>query len=74
MHQESSFKTPRDVIQRCAGIDAVDAADGRRFGVRNIWDPQQNIEGGARYMRFLLDLFGDDVSSRLRATTLVKVQ
>jgi membrane-bound lytic murein transglycosylase MltF len=31
----------------------------RRFGVSKIWDPQQNIEGGARYMRFLLDQFGD---------------
>src|SRR6187455_2004519 len=32
-----------------------------RFGVTNIWDPKQNIEGGARYMRFLLDLFDGDV-------------
>ena len=30
-----------------------------RYGVTNIFDPRQNIEGGARYMRFLLDLFGD---------------
>lgn len=32
-----------------------------RFGVRNRFDPRQNIEGGARYMRFLLDFFGNDV-------------
>jgi soluble lytic murein transglycosylase-like protein len=32
-----------------------------RFGITNIWDPKQNIEGGARYMRFLLDLFSGDV-------------
>jgi len=32
-----------------------------RFGVTNIWDPKQNIEGGARYIRFLLDLFSGDV-------------
>jgi soluble lytic murein transglycosylase-like protein len=32
-----------------------------RFGVTNIWDPKQNIEGGARYMRFLLNLFNGDV-------------
>jgi soluble lytic murein transglycosylase-like protein len=29
--------------------------------VTNIWDPKQNIEGGARYMRFLLNLFNGDV-------------
>jgi len=32
-----------------------------RFGVSSIWDPRQNIEGGARYMRFLLDQFNGDV-------------
>jgi soluble lytic murein transglycosylase-like protein len=32
-----------------------------RFGVRNIFEPRQNIEGGARYMRFLLDLFDGSV-------------
>jgi soluble lytic murein transglycosylase-like protein len=32
-----------------------------RFGVRNIFDPKQNIEGGARYMRFLLDTFDGDI-------------
>src|ERR1044071_1184846 len=36
-----------------------------RFGVSNIWDPRQNIEGGARYMRFLLDMFAGDVQLAL---------
>jgi soluble lytic murein transglycosylase-like protein len=36
-----------------------------RFGVTNIWDPKQNIEGGARYIHFLLDLFSGDVSLAL---------
>jgi soluble lytic murein transglycosylase-like protein len=36
-----------------------------RFGVTNIFDPKQNIEGGARYMRFLLDHFNGDVSLAL---------
>ena len=31
----------------------------------NIWDPRQNIEGGTRYMRFLLDLFEGDVNLAL---------
>ena len=37
----------------------------RRFGVTNIFDPKQNIEGGARYMRFLLDHFDGDVNLAL---------
>ena len=36
-------------------------ATARRFGVTSIFDPRQNIEGGARYMRFLLNLFEGDV-------------
>ena len=37
----------------------------QRFGVTNIFDPAQNIEGGARYLRFLLDSFNGDVDLAL---------
>ena len=36
-----------------------------RYGVTNIFDPKQNIEGGARYLRFLLDRFDGDVNLAL---------
>jgi soluble lytic murein transglycosylase-like protein len=36
-----------------------------RFGVTSIWDPKQNIEGGTRYMRFLLDKFDGNVQLAL---------
>jgi hypothetical protein len=36
-----------------------------RYGVTNIFDPRQNIEGGARYVRFLLERFDGDVSLTL---------
>lgn len=39
----------------------------RRFGVRNSFDPSQNIEGGSRYLRFLLDRFGNNVELALAA-------
>ncbi len=61
MHQESSFK-PRAMSHKGArGLMQLMPPTAARFGVKNIWDPQQNIEGGARYMRFLLDLFSGDV-------------
>jgi soluble lytic murein transglycosylase-like protein len=61
MHQESSFK-PRAMSNKGArGLMQLMPATAARFGVQNIWDPQQNINGGARYMRFLLDRFGGDV-------------
>jgi soluble lytic murein transglycosylase-like protein len=37
----------------------------RRFGVENIWDAKQNIEGGVKYMRWLLDMFGGDLNLAL---------
>lgn len=61
MHQESSFK-PRAMSHKGArGLMQLMPPTASRFGVTNIWDPKQNIEGGARYMRFLLDLFSGDV-------------
>lgn len=61
MHQESSFK-PRAMSHKGArGLMQLMPPTAARFGVTNIWDPKQNIEGGARYMRFLLNLFDGDV-------------
>jgi soluble lytic murein transglycosylase-like protein len=32
----------------------------RRFGVTNLFDARQNIEGGVKYLKFLQDTFKDD--------------
>ncbi|MBI4238500.1 MAG: lytic transglycosylase domain-containing protein [Deltaproteobacteria bacterium] len=39
------------------GLMQLMPATARRFGVTNIWDPRQNVEGGVRYLRYLLDHF-----------------
>jgi len=46
-------------------IQTVQIGTAQRFGVSSIWDPRQNIEGGSRYMRFLLDMFDGDVKLAL---------
>src|SRR5688572_2542751 len=61
MHQESSFKQRAMSHKGARGLMQLMPPTALRFGVTNIWDPKQNIEGGARYMRFLLDLFNGDV-------------
>ena len=61
MHQESSFKARALSYKGARGLMQLMPSTASRFGVTNIWDPKQNIEGGARYMRFLLDLFSGDV-------------
>jgi soluble lytic murein transglycosylase-like protein len=65
MHQESSFKTRAMSYKGARGLMQLMPPTASRFGVTNIWDPKQNIEGGARYMRFLLDLFEGDVNLAL---------
>jgi hypothetical protein len=32
-------------------------ATARRFGVKNTFDPRENVEGGVRYLKFLKDAF-----------------
>jgi soluble lytic murein transglycosylase-like protein len=65
MHQESTFK-PRAMSNKGArGLMQLMPGTALRFGVTSIWDPKQNIEGGTRYMRFLLDKFDGDVKLAL---------
>jgi len=59
MHQESTFKKRALSPKGASGLMQLMPPTARRFGVTKIWDPRQNIEGGARYMRFLLNYFGD---------------
>src|SRR5215213_2473012 len=61
MHQESSFKLKATSYKGASGLMQLMPATARRFGVTNIYDPKQNIDGGVKYMRWLLDTFGGDV-------------
>lgn len=65
MHQESSFKIKATSYKGASGLMQLMPATARRLGVTNIYDPKQNIEGGVKYMRILLDMFGGDVSLAL---------
>ena len=65
MHQESSFKQRAMSHKGARGLMQLMPGTAARFGVTNIWDPKQNIEGGVRYMRFLLDMFAGDVKLAL---------
>ena len=65
MHQESTFK-PRAMSHKGArGLMQLMPGTAARFGVTSIWDPKQNIEGGTRYMRWLLDKFDGDINLAL---------
>jgi hypothetical protein len=65
MHRESAFKKMAISYKGARGLMQLMPATAARFGVRNIFDPAQNIEAGTRYMRWLLNRFGGDVGLAL---------
>ncbi|HQU82533.1 MAG TPA: lytic transglycosylase domain-containing protein [Pyrinomonadaceae bacterium] len=65
MHQESSFKLKATSYKGASGLMQLMPATARRFGVTDIYDPQQNIDAGVKYMRWLLNTFGGDVNLAL---------
>ena len=65
MHQESSFKLKATSYKGARGLMQLMPGTAARLGVKNIYDPKQNIEGGVKYMRMLLDMFGGDVALAL---------
>ena len=62
MRQESGFNPRARSYKGASGLMQLMPATARRFGVVNIYDPAENIEGGAKYLRFLLDTFNGDIN------------
>jgi hypothetical protein len=65
MSQESSYKLKATSPKGARGLMQLMPATAARFGVTDIYDPQQNIDGGVRYMRWLLDTFNGDIELAL---------
>ena len=62
MRQASGFNPRARSYKGATGLMQLMPDTARRFGVMNIYDPAENIEGGAKYLRFLLDTFDGDVA------------
>jgi soluble lytic murein transglycosylase-like protein len=64
---ESGFNS-RAVSKRGAvGLMQLMPATASRYGVFNRYDARQNVHGGARYLKFLIDRFGQDIRLALAA-------
>jgi soluble lytic murein transglycosylase-like protein len=62
IHVESAFQ-PRAVSRKGAqGLMQLMPDTAARFGVRDAFDPEQNVSAGTRYLARLLGVFGDDVT------------
>lgn len=64
---ESGFNSHAVSKRGAVGLMQLMPATASRFGVSNLYDPRQNVHAGARYLKFLMDRFGQNVRLALAA-------
>lgn len=64
---ESGYNARAVSPKGAVGLMQLMPETARRYAVRDIWDPVQNLRGGARYLRDLLMMFNDNLSLALAA-------
>ena len=64
---ESNFDPYAVSVKNCKGLMQLHPDTAIRFGVDNIFNPEENILGGVRYLSFLLEHFDQNMDFALAA-------
>jgi hypothetical protein len=64
---ESRFNTRARSPKNARGLMQLMPATAKRFGVKDIWDPVQNLLGGLTYLRWLMDRYQENIDLSLAA-------
>jgi len=67
IHAESGYNPNAVSNKGASGLMQLMPGTARSLRVSNCFDPKDNVEGGVKYLRFLLDTFHGDVSLALAA-------
>jgi soluble lytic murein transglycosylase-like protein len=64
---ESGYNPKARSPKGAIGLMQLMPDTARRYNVADIWDPRDNLRGGARYLRDLLAMYSDNLSLALAA-------
>jgi soluble lytic murein transglycosylase len=64
---ESNYNPNAVSSKGAMGLMQLIPSTARRFGVSDVFDPIENLKGGARYLRYLYDLYDGDYHLALAA-------
>lgn len=64
---ESRYDSRAVSSKGAKGLMQLMPGTAKRFGVNDPFDPEQNVRGGATYLRWLLDVFDGDAQLALAA-------
>lgn len=67
IHAESGYNPNAVSHKGASGLMQLMPGTAKSLKVNNSFDPKDNVEGGVKYLRFLLDTFKGDVSLALAA-------
>lgn len=60
VHTESDFRPLLVSNKSAQGLMQIVPSTARLLGIRNVFDPEQNIAAGTKYFRYLLDRFDNE--------------
>jgi soluble lytic murein transglycosylase-like protein len=58
---ESAYNSQAKSHAGAIGLMQLMPGTAQRFGVKQIYDPHENVHGGVQYLKFLLTLFNNDL-------------
>jgi soluble lytic murein transglycosylase-like protein len=62
---ESGYNPKALSVKGASGLMQLLPVTGKRYGVADLFDPRENIEGGAKYLRDLMGLFENNLELAL---------